>query len=119
MAEPTYLTRKDAAQVCGVHRDTIRRAEKDGRLPNTRMAPDGSVQIAIADLVAAKFMDPITATGDVTELVGRSRTERDLVDARRELAVAQARNEELRERVARCDEQIARLCSLLRERKAA
>ncbi|MDY7104644.1 MAG: hypothetical protein S0880_25955 [Actinomycetota bacterium] len=88
MSESTYLTRKEAAALCDCHVDSIRRAEKKGLLPNSRQRADGTIEIAVADLVAAGMLDPLAARTDVTEVAGRSRAERDLTVVRQELAVA-------------------------------
>mgnify|MGYP001274232108 CR=1 FL=1 len=118
MSESTYLTRKEAAALCGCNYDTIRRAEKKGRLPNTRRRGDATTEIAVADLVAAGLLDPFAARADVAEIAGRSRAERDLVAARQELAVAQARIAGLTDRLARQDEEIAFLRAMLNKAAA-
>jgi hypothetical protein len=107
------MSRKQAAALCGCHVDSIRRAEKADRLPNTRRDAEGTTQIAVADLVAAGMLDPLAATADVAEIAGRSRAERDLVAARQELAVATARIEALTDRLARNDDEIAFLRTML------
>lgn len=113
MSESTYLTRKEAAALCGCHVDSIRRAEKKGLLPNTRQHSQGYTQIAVADLVAAGMLDPLAVRADVTEVAGRSRAERDLTVVRQELAVANAHIAGLTERLSRQDEEIAFLRTLL------
>lgn len=79
-----YLTRREVTEACNVVYDTVRRWEKAGLLPNTRRRADGVIGIAVADLVAAGKLDPLgdAATG---ELVGRSRTERDLLESQHAL----------------------------------
>ena len=90
MHQPTYLTQDEAAAVCNKSYDTIRRRRRNGYLPNSRTRSDGTVEVAVADLVAAGLLDPLAATDDVTEIATRSRVERDLITARQELAVQRA-----------------------------
>lgn len=118
MSESTYVTRNEAAALCGCNYDTIRRAEKKGRLPNTRQRADGTTEIAVADLVAAGMLDPLAARADVTELAGRSRAERDLTAVRQELVVANTQLAGLTDRLTRQDEEIAFLRSLLKKAAA-
>lgn len=118
MSESVYLTRREAAALCGRHVDSIRRAEKKGLLPHTREREDSTIEVAVADLVAAGLLDPLAARGDVSELAGRNRAERDLTAARQELAVADARLAGLTDRVTRQDEEIAFLRALLKKAAA-
>lgn len=120
---PTFVTRKEAAAMCGVHVDTIRRGEtaeppEKPKLPNTRRRTDGVVEIAVADLVAAGMLDPLAARADVTDLAGRSRAERDLTAVRQELALANTQLAGLTDRLIRQDEEIAFLRSLLKKAAA-
>lgn len=118
MSETAYLTRKEAAALCGCHVDSIRRAEKKGLLPHTRQHRNGSTQIAVADLVAAGMLDPLAARTDVTEVAGRSRAERDLTAVRQELAVAYTQIAGLTDRMTRQDDEIAFLRALLKKAAA-
>lgn len=113
MADTTYLSKKEAAAACGCDETTIQRYKRNGKLPNSRYGEGGVLEVAVADLVAAGLLDPLAVAGDVSGLGGRARIERDLVDARQELAVATARLDALSDRVARSDEEIAFLRSLL------
>ena len=73
MYEPTYLTQDEAAAACGKAKDTMRRYRRDGRLANSRPRPDGTVEVAVSDLVAANPLDPLLATADVSEIATPSR----------------------------------------------
>jgi DNA-binding transcriptional MerR regulator len=119
MSEAKYLKRKDAAALCGCHVDTIRRAEDKGKLANTRRSPDGSVEITLADLVAAGLLDPLAATGSVTEVAPRTRAERDLIEARHELAVERARAETQREQLDQVLGEVSFLRKLINSGRAA
>lgn len=113
MADTTYLSKKEAAAACRCSEANIQRYRRDGKLPNARYGEGGVLEVAVADLVAAGLLDPLAAAGDVSDLGGRARIERDLVEARQELAVATARLDALTDRVARSDEEITFLRSLL------
>ena len=113
MSDAQYLTRKEAAVACGRHEDTIRRYQRDGKLANTRTRGDGTVEVAVADLVAAGLLDPLTAGVDVAEMAGRSRAERDLLTARQDLALAAVRIEALTAQLTDRDSEIDFLRSLL------
>lgn len=117
--ESTVLTRKEAAVACGCSEDTLRRDQRLGRLPNTRRGSDGSILYVVADLVAAGRLGKSEATGPVVEVVGRSRAERDLVAARTELAVANARITELSARIERQEDEITFLRSLVAPARVA
>lgn len=119
MVESSYLVRKAAAAVCGCSEDTLRRDQRAGKLPHTRRGSDGSVVYAVADLVAAGRLDPLAADESVGEVAGRSRSERDLTDARTELAVARARIAELSVRVERAEGEVAFLRSMLASGRVA
>ena len=113
MQQSTFLTQEEAADVCRKSYDTIRRYRRQGRLPNSRTRADGTVEVAVADLVATGLLDALANTGDVTEAASRSRTERDLAAMRQELNVLRERNEGLLERLERADGEIAFLRSML------
>jgi hypothetical protein len=115
MSASTYVTRKEAAALCGVHSDTIRRDEKRGALPNVRERTDGTTEIPVADLVAAGRLDPVAARDGVEDIAVRHRAERDLVAARQELAVANARITGLTDELARQDAEITFLRKLLQK----
>lgn len=114
MQGPNYLTQDEAAVVCGKSKDTIRRYRREDRLANSRQRLDGTVEIAVSDLVAAGLLDPLTAAGDVAEVATRSRVERDLVTTRQELEVIRTRNDGLQERLEHATAEIEFLRSLLR-----
>jgi hypothetical protein len=115
MYEPTYLTQDEAAALCTKSRDTIRRHRRNGHLPNSRQRPDGTMEVAVADLVAAGLLDPLLSTPDVTQVASRSRAERDLVATRQELAVVESRHDALRDALSSAHEQIEFLRSTLRK----
>lgn len=56
MSEPTPLTRKEAAALCGRSVTTIRRYQREGKLP--KETADGRVVVTAADLVACGLLDP-------------------------------------------------------------
>lgn len=87
MQGPNNFTQDEAAVVYGKSKDTIRRYRREDRLANSRTRPDGTVEIAVSDLVAAGLLDPLAAAGDVAEVALRSRVERDLVTSRQEVAL--------------------------------
>lgn len=113
MADPGYLTKKDAAAACGCSEATIQRYKRDGKLPNTRRGAAGVLEVPVADLVAAGLLDPLAATSDLPEVAWRSRTERDLVTARQDLAVTRAELEACRRQLTVAHDEIAFLRSLL------
>jgi hypothetical protein len=95
MQGSTYLSQDEAAIVCGISRDTIRRYRRRGLLTNSQTRPYGTVEVAVSDLVAAGLLDPLAAAGDVTEVATRGRVERDLATLRQEFVVLQTRYEGL------------------------
>lgn len=91
MSESAYVTKVQAAALCGVSPATIQRHRREQKLPNSRRRQgDGALEVAVADLVAAGLLDPLAAKGDVADLIGRSDADRDLAAVRTELAVARA-----------------------------
>jgi hypothetical protein len=110
--EGKYLTRAEAAAVCGVHVDTLRRDERAGRLPATRQR-DGGIEYLVTDLVAAGRLDPVAAAADVNGTAHRAIVEQDLVEARRQLAVLNERLDAKRERVAALEAEVAYLRRML------
>ncbi len=119
MSETRYLTRRDAAAACGCHVDTIRRAEAANRLPNRRARADGTIEIPVADLVGAGLLDPLAAGDGLPELVTRSRSERDLLDARQQVAVRDVTINELRVQLEVARDEIAFLRRLVDPRRVA
>jgi hypothetical protein len=116
MAETRYLTRQEAAQVCGLSVDTLRRDERAGKLPNSRARVDGVVEIATADLVACGRLDPLSATAPLHDIATKGRTERELADARQLLAVRDVQIDAFALRAQSADEEIAFPRSILRQR---
>ena len=119
-SETKYLSRKDAAALCGVHYDTIRRAEKAGNLPNTRRVGqgEGAVEIPVSDLVAAGLLDPLSAEGSVEVIAQRTRTERELIELRQELAIERLRSEQREAQLDQAYSEIAFLRTLCTARVA-
>ena len=113
-----YLTRNEVSEEAGCSYDTVRRAEKAGKLPNTRVGSNGEKEMRLDDLVAAKLIASVIAAGiyEVRNAAGTgrpvpplaaSRADRDVVDLRSELAVAVAKIEGLTEMLVRADREIA------------
>jgi excisionase family DNA binding protein len=50
-----HLTYREAAEACGVHEDTIRRAYRAGKLPNAKKGARGAVLIPVSDLLLAGY----------------------------------------------------------------
>lgn len=113
MAGSPFLTRKEAAAVCECSENTLRRDQREGRLPQARLGDDGATLYAVSDLVAIERLDPLTAPGAVHEVVGYDRTGSELAVARRELASAQARIADQASWIARIEDEVAFLRSLL------
>jgi len=106
-AGQAWVTRKEAAALCAVHVDTIRRYVDDGRLPRSRKNAKGVVEVPVADLVAAGLLDPMASGDNVAEVATRSRAERDLIAARQELAVVTARFDAAVVRAERAEADVA------------
>ena len=119
MSGPTYVTQDEAAQLCQKSYDTIRRHRRNNALPNSRTRPDGTIEVAVGDLVAAGLFDPFAAGGDVGEVVSCSRIERDLLAARQELAIERTKTEALHARLEHSRAEIEFLRSMLSATKGA
>ena len=90
MNDPQYISRAEAAIRCGKSKDTIRKYQRDGKLPNSKLL-DGVTMIAVSDLVAANLLDPLADTTDVfAKFANQSKTDRELTDLAAALAVLQA-----------------------------
>ena len=114
MPSPAYLTKAAAAALTGKSEASIQRYNRDGKLPSSRYE-GGILEVAVADLVAVGLLDPLAAAGAIDDFAARSRSDRDLVVARRDLAVAQARIDALAERLDEAHDQIAFLRALLKD----
>lgn len=57
MSTERFVTRKEAARLCGCSVDSIRRRQNEGDFPNARL-DDGAWMIPVSDLVAAGHLDP-------------------------------------------------------------
>ena len=108
MADTRYLTRLEAAEVCGCSVDTLRRDERTGQLPNCRARADGVIEISIADLVACGRLDPLSATAPLSDIATKSRIERELLETRQTLALRDAHVEALRGEVQRVERELKR-----------
>lgn len=113
MTEKRYLTRREAAALSGKHVDTIRRAERAGKLPGARVRDDGTIELLDTDLVEAGLIEPAALLADITEVTTRSREAREIVQLRKALAVAEARVFELNQRVEENSETIRGLLNSL------
>ena len=101
----------------GKSEDTLRRDNRQGKFPNTEKR-DGVTFYAIVDLVANKLLDPLRA--DVApELAGRSRAERDLAEARQQLAVLRTELEAARALAAHHVDEIKFMRQLFKTREVA
>jgi hypothetical protein len=87
MSEVAYPTREEAAMTCDVHVDTIRHDQRRKKYPNARPRPDGVIEIPVSDLVTAGRLDPLEANALHTEIVSKSRIERELLEPGAQLAV--------------------------------
>lgn len=113
MQPTTHVTQHEAADLTGKSYDTLRRLRRQGKLPNSRERSDGVIELALSDLVEIGLFNPLAAAGDVTEVVSRSRSERDLLEARQELALQRSRNQALEESLARVEGEVTYLRDLL------
>ncbi len=119
MSESRYLTREEASIATGMSIDTLRKDQRDGKLPNCRKRANGVVEILVADLVAAGRLDPLATDAPIVEIVTKSKTERDLLEARQRVELLQAELNNKREQLQRMEEDVKFLRSMLRERKVA
>ena len=69
-----WLTRAEAAELCGRSVDTLRRHQREGRLPGVRRH-DGVTLIPVRDLVTAGLLDPsiLDEVGDPHALLASRR----------------------------------------------
>lgn len=116
MSTSRYVTKAEAAVLCGRSASAIQRHRREECFPNHRYAEDGTLEIPVSDLVAAGLLDP---TEDAEILLGRTRAERDLVDLRQQAAVAAERAAALEARLAAATDEIAFLRSLLTREQVA
>lgn len=88
--------------MCKVSYDTIRRYRKAKKL-RSQAGEGGAWAVPVADLVAARLLDPLAAGENIAEVATRSRAERDLTAARQEFAVITARLDAAIERAERAE----------------
>lgn len=117
MFSEIYLTRSEVMAEAGCCYDTIRRAEKAGKLPNTRVASNSRKEMRLDDLVAANLIETITAAGIYEARTATSagrpvpapaarRAEPGLGNLLRDLAVAHEKIDGLTEMLLRADREI-------------
>lgn len=119
MQPTTHVTQHQAADLTGKSYDTVRRLRRQGKLPNSRERSDGVIELAVSDFVETDLLNPLAAAAEAIEAVSRSRTERDLFEARQELALAMNRNDSLTETLARAEGEVAHLRDLLKKAAVA
>ena len=76
-----YFTRKEAAALCGVSVDTIKRAQKAGRLPGVRQRPacsNNTLEIPYTDLVNAGLYSPPPAADSPQQELQRIQDDKQL-----------------------------------------
>ena len=61
MSAEQYLTLREAAEICGVSVDTLRRDRRSGLHPQSRVNADGAVAVSVADLVTSGRLDALAA----------------------------------------------------------
>lgn len=100
MGRPTttrYYTQAEAADLCGVSLDTIKRRRKAGSLPHTRQRPgdaNGAWEIPLDDLVNAGLYELTPDGVDAADQTIREvRDDRELRDVRAELIRERAERE--------------------------
>jgi hypothetical protein len=76
MRQFAYLTQNEAAPACAKSYETFRRYRHNGHLRNSRTRPPGTVEVAVADLVASGLLDPLAGAGDLSEIASPSRVSR-------------------------------------------
>lgn len=84
-----------------------------------RKRADGRTEILVADLVAAGRLDPLASDAPLVEIVTKSKTERELLESQRRVAVLEAEFDHQREQLNHLHEEVKFLRSLLRGEKAA
>ena len=99
---------KEAAKACGVHEDTIRRANRKGLFPNATKGAGGAVMIPVTDLLAAGYrLHAPQAVAEATKVI--EDTESQAGQALAEMAELKAENRRLVADLARIEAQVAEL----------
>ena len=99
---------KAAAKACGVHEDTIRRANRKGLFPNATKGAGGAVMIPVTDLLAAGYrLHAPQAVAEATKVI--EDTESQAGQALAEMAELKAENRRLVADLARIEAQVAEL----------
>jgi hypothetical protein len=93
-----WLTRRQVAELKGVHVDTVRRWQNEFKLSTKEHPKTKEVMLSAAELCTQGLIDPTQAILP-EQTIARSRTERELADARRQLAQLEAINERLADEV--------------------
>lgn len=94
-----WLTRRQVAELTGKNIDTLRRWQCNLKLATRQHLTTGEVMLSAAELCKHGLIDPAQATLP-EQSIARSRAERDLADARRQLAQLEAITERLADEVA-------------------
>ena len=89
-----WLTRNQVATLTGKHVDTVRRWQRDNNLSAKTDPATGEVMLSAAELVQHGRIDPLQAV-QPEQTIARSRVERELAEARRELVQLEAVNQRL------------------------
>ena len=89
-----WLPRQTVAELTGKSVDTVRRWQRNLKLSTKLHPTTGEVMLSAAELCAHGLIDPAQAALP-EQSIARSRTERDLVDARRRLEQLEVLNERL------------------------
>ena len=99
---------KEAAKACGVHEDTIRRANRKGLFPNATKGAGGAVLIPITDLLAAGYrLHAPQAVAEATKVIEDTASQAGQGIA--EVAELKAENRRLVADLARIEAQVAEL----------
>jgi len=99
---------KEAAKACGVHEDTIRRANRKGLFPNATKGAGGAVMIPVTDLLAAGYrLHAPQAVAEATKVIEDTASQAG--QALAEMAELKAENRRLVADLARIEAQVAEL----------
>ena len=99
---------KAAAKACGVHEDTIRRANRKGLFPNATKGAGGAVMIPVTDLLAAGYrLHAPQAVAEATKVIEDTASQAG--QALAEMAELKAENRRLVADLARIEAQVAEL----------
>jgi flagellar motility protein MotE (MotC chaperone) len=97
-----FFTRKQAAELCSVSTDTIKRAQKHGKLPGARPrlgCRNGTTEIPYTDLVNAGLCQPLTAGDEPEQQLARLQDAQRLQELTEQVVRLQALHDERAERL--------------------